>query len=54
MDLASVIDIGDIPRTRVYYELEVSGPSLEELLTPIIATVQGRLQPQRKIEDVPR
>jgi len=37
MDLASVIDLGEIPRTRVYYELEVrSGPSLEDLLAPII------------------
>ena len=37
MDLAEVIDLGDIPRTRIYYELEVrEGPSLEELLRPII------------------
>ena len=42
MDLASVIDLGDIPRTRVYYELEVrNGPSLQELLAPIIAGVIG-------------
>ncbi len=42
MDLASVIDLGDIPRTRVYYELEVrNGPSLQELLAPIIAGVNG-------------
>ncbi len=42
MDLASVIDLGDIPWTRVYYELEVRrGPSLAELLAPIIAQVKG-------------
>lgn len=42
MDLGSVIDLGDIPRTRIYYELEVkNGPSLEELLAPIIANVKG-------------
>ncbi len=42
MDLASVIDLGDIPRTRIYYELEVkNGPSLEELLAPIIAKVKS-------------
>lgn len=38
MDLGGVIDLGDIPHTRVFYELEVkSGPSLRELLAPIIA-----------------
>jgi predicted GTPase len=37
IDLARVIDLGTIPSTRVYYELEVrDGPSLEELLQPII------------------
>lgn len=42
MDLGSVIDLGDIPRTRIYYELEIKkGPSLEELLAPIIATLKG-------------
>lgn len=42
MDLARVIDLGDIPRTRIHYELEVkSGPSLAELLAPIIARVKG-------------
>ncbi len=38
IDLAGVIDLGDVPRTRIYYELEVkNGPALEELLAPIIA-----------------
>jgi len=42
IDLGSVIDLGDIPRTRVYYELEVrKGPSLEELLAPIIEMARG-------------
>lgn len=42
MDLGSVIDLGDIPRTRIYYELEVKeGPSLQDLLAPIIASVKG-------------
>jgi predicted GTPase len=37
MDLAGVIELGDIPSTRVYYELEVRiGPSIEALLAPII------------------
>ncbi|MGA9597310.1 MAG: GTPase [Acidimicrobiia bacterium] len=37
IDLAGVVDLGDVPRTRVFYELEVrKGPSLEELLRPII------------------
>ncbi len=41
IDLAGVIDLGDIPRTRIYYELEVkSGPSLEELLAPIVAPLR--------------
>ena len=43
IDLAGVIDLGDIPRTRIYYELEVkNGPSLEELLAPIVARVRGQ------------
>jgi len=38
IDLAAVIDLGDIPSTRIYYELEIrNGPSLEELLAPIAA-----------------
>jgi len=42
MDLASVIDLGSIPSTRVYYELEVrTGPSLETLLAPIIKRAKG-------------
>ncbi len=42
IDLAGVIDLGDIPSTRVYYELEVNkGPSLEELLQPIIEAARG-------------
>ncbi len=42
MDLGSVIDLGDVPRTRIYYELEVkNGPSLEDLLAPIIASVKS-------------
>jgi predicted GTPase len=42
IDLGSVIDLGDIPRTRVYYELEVrKGPSLKELLAPIIERARG-------------
>ena len=41
IDLAAVIDLGGVPSTRIYYELEVkNGPSLEELLAPIIARVQ--------------
>jgi predicted GTPase len=37
IDLASVIDLGDIPRTRVRYELEErTGPTLEEVLAPLI------------------
>jgi predicted GTPase len=42
IDLGGVIDLGDIPRTRVFYELEVRmGPSLEELLAPIIKMAGG-------------
>ncbi len=42
IDLAGVIDLGDVPRTRIYYELEVKeGPSLEELLAPIIAKAKA-------------
>ena len=42
MDLGSVIDLGDVPRTRIYYELEVkNGPSLEDLVAPIIASVKS-------------
>jgi predicted GTPase len=42
IDLGGVVDLGDLPRTRVYYELEVrKGPSLEELLEPIVAKAQG-------------
>ena len=37
IDLASIIDLGDIPRTRVRYELEeMSGPTLEEVLAPLL------------------
>ena len=37
IDLASVIDLGDIPRTRVRYELEERvGPTLEEVLAPLV------------------
>jgi predicted GTPase len=37
IDLERVIDLGDIPRTRVRYELEeVRGPSLEEVLVPVM------------------
>ncbi|MGD2052424.1 MAG: cyclic 2,3-diphosphoglycerate synthase [Acidimicrobiia bacterium] len=33
IDLARVVDLGDLPRTRVFYELEItSGPTMEELL----------------------
>jgi predicted GTPase len=42
IDLARVIDLGGIPRTRVFYELELrTSPSLEELLAPIIAMARG-------------
>jgi predicted GTPase len=41
MDLGAVIELGDIPRTRIYYELEVrNGPSLEELLAPVISAAK--------------
>jgi predicted GTPase len=37
IDLERVIDLGDIPRTRVRYELEeVRGPSLEDVLAPVL------------------
>ncbi len=37
IDLAEIIDLGDIPHTRVGYELEqVAGPSLESLLQGVI------------------
>lgn len=37
IDLARVVDLGDIPRTRVHYDLEeVSGPSLEVVLQSIV------------------
>jgi predicted GTPase len=43
IDLGEVIDLGGIPSTRIYYELEVkSGPTLEELLAPIVARVTRR------------
>jgi len=33
IDLARVVDLGDLPRTRVFYELEItSGPTMDELL----------------------
>ena len=42
IDLAGVVDLGDVPRTRVFYELEVrKGPSLEELLAPIIGQARS-------------
>lgn len=42
IDLAGVVDLGGIPSTRVYYELEVrEGPSLEDLLQPIISAAKG-------------
>lgn len=42
IDLGGVIDLGDLPRTRVSYELEVQrGPSLDELLQPIIAMAKS-------------
>ena len=37
IDLARVIDLGDLPSTRVAYELEViAGPSLETVLQGVI------------------
>jgi predicted GTPase len=40
IDLSRVVDLGEVPRTRIYYELEVrKGPSLEQLLEPIISSV---------------
>jgi len=37
IDLGRIVDLGDIPRTRVFYELEeVSGPTLDEVLGPFL------------------